>query len=61
MLHYDALAPALLRWFVTLPLSFHTVTICLTFVVSSAIAIWDSVRIYTSAKATGDTSTSSNR
>ena len=52
---------ALVRWFVTLPLSFQTVIICLTFVVSSAIAIWDSVRIYTSAKTAGDTSTSSNR
>jgi hypothetical protein len=52
---------ALFRWFVTLPLSFQTVIICLTFVVSSAIAIWDSVRIYTGAKTAGDTSTSSNR
>jgi len=52
---------ALVRWFVTLPLSFQTVIICLTFVLSSATAIWDSIRIYTSAKATGDTSTSSNR
>ena len=52
---------ALVRWFVTLPLSFQTVIICLTFVVSSAIAIWDSIRIYTSAKTAGDTSTSSNR
>ena len=52
---------ALVRWFVTLPLSFQTVIICLTFVVSSAIAIWDSIKIYTSAKTAGDTSTSSNR
>jgi hypothetical protein len=60
MQHYVALAPAAVRWFVTLPLSFQTVIICLTVVVSSAIAIWDSVRMYTSAKATGDVSTSLN-
>jgi hypothetical protein len=45
---------ALVRWFVTLPLSFQSVIICLTFVVSSAIAIWDTVRMYTGAKAAGD-------
>ena len=61
MQHYVALAPAVVRRFVTLPLSFQTVIICLTFVVSSAIALWDSVRLYTGAKAAGDTSTNLNR
>ena len=61
MQHYVTLAPAVVRWFVTLPLNFQTVIICLTFVVSSAIVIWDSVRMYTGAKTAGDTSTSSNR
>jgi hypothetical protein len=39
MQHLEALATAAVRWFVTLPLNFQTVIICLTFVVPSGLAL----------------------
>jgi hypothetical protein len=49
MEHYAAFATAAVRWFMAL--SFQTVIICLTFVVSTAMALWDSLKMFSGANA----------